>query len=150
MPGTQSHSNRSLYWSYLGKSPKLGGFWASQDEAARALLLRGVAAFLSLVPSACPSENPIRIADVFGLLHSLANISEGPQGSFQKRLTASCCQSATRTVRLGGHVHYELAVYGLVTASVPVGSPRKSAAIIPSVNETLTSGLPIGSGGKCL
>ena len=28
---------------------------------------------------------------------------------------------------------------------VPVGSPRKSAAIIPFVNKTLTSGLPIGS-----
>ena len=28
---------------------------------------------------------------------------------------------------------------------VPVGSPRKSAAIIPFVNESLTSGLPIAS-----
>ncbi len=35
-------------------------------------------------------------------------------------------------------------------AMVPVGSPRKSAAIIPFVNKTLTSELPIGSGGKCL
>jgi hypothetical protein len=33
---------------------------------------------------------------------------------------------------------------------VPVGSPRKSAAIVPFVNETLTSGLPIGSGRKWL
>ena len=33
---------------------------------------------------------------------------------------------------------------------VPVGSPRKSAAIIPFANKTLTSGLPIGSGRKCL
>ena len=31
-----------------------------------------------------------------------------------------------------------------------VGSPRKSAAIIPFVNETVISGLPIGSGKKCL
>src|SRR5436190_9989250 len=29
---------------------------------------------------------------------------------------------------------------------VPVGSPRKSAAIIPFLNKTLASGLPIGSG----
>ncbi len=33
---------------------------------------------------------------------------------------------------------------------VTVGSPRKSAAIIPSVNETLTGALPIGSRKKCL
>ena len=33
---------------------------------------------------------------------------------------------------------------------VPVGSPRKSAAIIPFVNKTLTSGLPIGSGRNWL
>src|SRR5882757_1428224 len=33
---------------------------------------------------------------------------------------------------------------------LPVGSPRKSAAIIPFVNKTVTSGLPIGSGRKCL
>ena len=32
----------------------------------------------------------------------------------------------------------------------PGGSARKSAAIIPFVNETLTSGAPIGSGGKWL
>jgi hypothetical protein len=51
-------------------------------------------------------------------------------------------------------IEIEVAVTGAVIelrAMVPVGSPRKSAAIIPSVNdETLTSGLPIASAEKCL
>jgi hypothetical protein len=41
-------------------------------------------------------------------------------------------------------------VQGVCPTRVPVGSPRKSAAIIPFVNKTLTSGLPIGSGRKWL
>ena len=41
----------------------------------------------------------------------------------KKRPTASYCQSVTRTVRLRGHVQF----------------PRKSAAIIPFVNKSLTS-----------
>jgi hypothetical protein len=48
--------------------------------------------------------------------------------SKKKRPTTSCCQSATRVG---------------MSNPAPVGSPRKSAAIIPSVNETLTGGLPI-------
>ena len=51
-----------------------------------------------------------------------------------KKPTNFCCQRGTRTVRLGG-----------LSNPVPGGSARKSAAIIPFVNESLTSGLPIAS-----
>jgi hypothetical protein len=52
----------------------------------------------------------------------------------KKRPTASCCQSATRTVRLGGHVQS--------------GTGRVAQKIRGNhsfVNKILTSGLPIGS-----
>jgi hypothetical protein len=61
-----------------------------------------------------------------GLRERYCSQKDGPQ--------LSCCQS---TVRLGGHVQS--------------GTRRvKIRGIIPFVNKTLTSGLPIGSAGKRL
>ena len=52
----------------------------------------------------------------------------------EKWPTDSCCQRGTRTVRLGGHVQ----------SGNPSGRPENPRQSFP-VNETLTSGLPIGS-----